>query len=329
MEAPSYESVIKCDPPPLYQPSINVTGRLLCKQELISPGVPASNRHWHRIEAELRGTTLFLSEASGSATDASSLAIPFGSYTLQAADVGLATDYKDRSDVFRLRVEGEQLLFIAPDVEAAVAWVESLVTAVMISDPLENRKMPKYPSIPPRQTTLWIEDSAEGLGRRLWSELAWPTRHREEWLLERPNRTRKERWSEVMHGRESSNLRGHSLPAAATSIDRFGPNSRHSSAQSRCQCPCASCWTTDAPSEVHEMESKAVSKENALDETTSALQQSIRCARTLTKWAEWKRGYYIRDGGRVKIPPRPVWNQSQIAAWPEPRRGSGGGFTAM
>ncbi|KAF2158761.1 hypothetical protein M409DRAFT_32840, partial [Zasmidium cellare ATCC 36951] len=73
------------------------------------------------------------------------------SYTLQAADVGLAIDYKQHFDVFRLRVEGEQLLFIAPDVKDAVAWVESLLIAITISDPLEVRKMPQYPSLPSRR----------------------------------------------------------------------------------------------------------------------------------------------------------------------------------
>lgn len=174
MEAPPHELVVRSDVLPPYHPNISVTGRLLCKQELLSPEVTAFDRHWHRIEAELRGTKL-LYEVLGS----NSSIKPLRSYTLQAADVGLASDYKQRSDVFRARIKGEQLLFIAPDMEAAVAWVEALLTAVVISHPLESRKMPKYPSLPSRRAKhVSGEMITEGLGKRLWEESRWRARQR-------------------------------------------------------------------------------------------------------------------------------------------------------
>ncbi|KAF2478499.1 hypothetical protein BDY17DRAFT_228861, partial [Neohortaea acidophila] len=71
----------------------------------------------------------------------------FRSYTLQVANVGLANDYKDRTTVFRVRLEGEQLLFLALGIEVAVAWVKSLLPAIVISDSLEDRKTPKYPKL--------------------------------------------------------------------------------------------------------------------------------------------------------------------------------------
>lgn len=307
MEEPPYEDLFESDIPPRYQPSISARGRLLCKQELLSPEIPALNRHWDRVECELRGTTLLLSEPpSGAGTGPlSSSAKRLRSYTLQAADVGLATDDKRHPGVFRLRVEGQQLLFIAPDVRAALAWVESLLMAIMISDPLESRKMPKYPLPPPRKKpVVGCRDPAEGFRRRLWSELAWRSRQKREWLLESPGRTFREIWEEVVHGRECAGSRRHSS-SSASDLNESGsfPDLR---SQCPCaQCPCAQCWRTAVPTdEVRGGEKGFLGKDIETYDLASDLERSIQCTRSLTRWAEWKDRYYIKGSRRFKIPPR-------------------------
>ena len=45
-------------------------------------------------------------------------------YTLQNAESGLATDYLKRSNVIRVRSEGEQFLLQASDMEGVVQWIE-------------------------------------------------------------------------------------------------------------------------------------------------------------------------------------------------------------
>ena len=45
-------------------------------------------------------------------------------YTLQHAESGLASDYKKRKNVIRVRMEGEQFLLQAKDVAAVIDWIE-------------------------------------------------------------------------------------------------------------------------------------------------------------------------------------------------------------
>ena len=45
-------------------------------------------------------------------------------YTLQHAESGLASDYLKRKNVIRVRMEGEQFLLQAPNVQAVVDWIE-------------------------------------------------------------------------------------------------------------------------------------------------------------------------------------------------------------
>ena len=45
-------------------------------------------------------------------------------FTLQNAESGLATDYLRRRNVIRIRIEGEQFLLQAPDMEGVVQWIE-------------------------------------------------------------------------------------------------------------------------------------------------------------------------------------------------------------
>ena len=45
-------------------------------------------------------------------------------FTLQNAESGLATDYLRRTNVIRVRTEGEQFLLQAPDMEGVVQWIE-------------------------------------------------------------------------------------------------------------------------------------------------------------------------------------------------------------
>lgn len=296
---------------PTYDCTITLQGRLLCRQECETPDIQAWGRHWRRLEAELRGTTLLLFEFRTSKGPAQY----WRSYTLQGGDTGLATDYRPRGDVFRARVEGEQLLLAAPGVEAAAAWVESLLAATVISDPLENRKMPRYPKMPSRRSKpLQGTLEADGFGRRLWAELAWRNRHRRDWLLEVSSKSRKDRWRDVVRGHEAEKV---STFFETRSESESGSSDR---SNSRCrQCPCSDCWRSKSRREfVEAVEEERVTTsadQTNSDECHEALEQSVRSPRVLTKWSAWQNGYYIRNGRRVKITPRPALDDSQSSAW--------------
>ncbi|KEQ57476.1 uncharacterized protein M437DRAFT_32670, partial [Aureobasidium melanogenum CBS 110374] len=70
------------------------------------------------------------------------------SYTLQGAEVGIANDYKKRNFVIRVRAEAEQFLLEVESLSVLLNVIHVLETAIDISLPLENRKMPgssRYP----------------------------------------------------------------------------------------------------------------------------------------------------------------------------------------
>jgi hypothetical protein len=45
-------------------------------------------------------------------------------YTLQNAESGLGSDYVKRKNVIRVRLEGEQFLLQANDIESVIEWIE-------------------------------------------------------------------------------------------------------------------------------------------------------------------------------------------------------------
>ena len=58
----------------------------------------------------------------------------FRQYSLQNAESGLATDYLKRSNVIRVRLEGEQFLLQMAGLEEIIEWVEVCVLAPKVSD---------------------------------------------------------------------------------------------------------------------------------------------------------------------------------------------------
>ncbi|KAK9322429.1 hypothetical protein V1517DRAFT_323440 [Lipomyces orientalis] len=73
------------------------------------------------------------------------------SYTLQYAQIGLATDYKKKQNVIRVRAEGQQFLLLCNDARECVEWTSALQAACDLSLPLDERTIPRYRSIPSRR----------------------------------------------------------------------------------------------------------------------------------------------------------------------------------
>lgn len=143
LSLPTYEDAINNDALPHYTCNTKLNGNLLLKQELESPNQVANQRCWRKVHGEIRGTLLILSPITK--TGAPTV---IRSYTLQAADVGIAVDYARRSNVFRLRVEGEQLLLATLSLPHMLIWIEKLNAAIAISLDLDEREVPFYRTIP-------------------------------------------------------------------------------------------------------------------------------------------------------------------------------------
>ncbi|KAA8897776.1 hypothetical protein TRICI_006653 [Trichomonascus ciferrii] len=132
---------------PEYCPSIYKDGLLGRKMELSTPFTAATSRSWAQVWVELNNTQLNVYEVRQGGQKRGRR---IGSYTLQYGDVGLANDYVKRPNVVRVRVEGEQFLLECGSQEDCIVWINVLQMAMDLALPLEERKIPKYRSIPRR-----------------------------------------------------------------------------------------------------------------------------------------------------------------------------------
>lgn len=161
------------------------------KCELFSPYIlaPPSSSKWHDIYGVLQGTQfrIYRLKVSSHTNILGHMkpAVPgklIKAYSLQHAEVGLATDVKKsdpvpkralgrliphtarakvfetdphlfepiREFIIRLRVETEQFLICPRTQHQMLDWVEALSAAIDISMPLEDRSDPRYRSLPRR-----------------------------------------------------------------------------------------------------------------------------------------------------------------------------------
>lgn len=143
---------------PDYSPSIYKDGVVNRKMELSTPFTAATSRSWGHVWIELNNTQFNIYEVrQGGQRKGKQIS----SYTLQYGDVGLANDYVKRPNVVRVRLEGEQFLLECSSQEDCIVWINVLQMAMDLSLPLEERKIPKYRSIPRRGRRRY------GRGRRM------------------------------------------------------------------------------------------------------------------------------------------------------------------
>ncbi|KAF2820066.1 hypothetical protein CC86DRAFT_254432, partial [Ophiobolus disseminans] len=190
-------AVAKCTAlPPAYSCSVEMSGVLGVRQELSSPFSVAGNREWSDAYVVLQGTLLSLYRVKQPGLLSKSRK-PFAgrlirSYTLQHAEVGVASDFKKtalipkspfahlvpatarpklyetdphlfepvREHAIRLRLETEQFLICAPTQDVMLTWIEFLCAAIDISPPLEDRSEPRYRSLPRRSRRQRLLDGA-------------------------------------------------------------------------------------------------------------------------------------------------------------------------
>jgi hypothetical protein len=200
--------------PPPYSCTVEIGGVLGVRHELLSPFHVSGQRDWSDCYVILRGTQLNIHRAKQPGLWSKSRQPTAGrlisSYTLQHAEVGIASDFKRtpiipkspfahlvpasarhklyetdphlfepvREHAIRIRVETEQLLLCAPSQESMLNWVEAFCAAIDISSPIEDRSEPRYRSLPRRNRRQRVLDGGEDLdnlsnldaGRRIIAE---------------------------------------------------------------------------------------------------------------------------------------------------------------
>jgi hypothetical protein len=177
---------LKEEYPPQYTCTVEIGGIMGIKQELSSPFQIAGTREWNDVYVQLQGTQLRIYRIKTANFLSKNKAPGPGrlikSFSLQHAEVGVASDFKKtsltpkspfahlvpassrqklfetdphlfepvREHVLRLRLETEQFLLCATTPEQMLDWVENLCAGVDISPPLEDRSEPRYRSLPRR-----------------------------------------------------------------------------------------------------------------------------------------------------------------------------------
>jgi hypothetical protein len=191
------EAVRSTQSPPPYTCSVEMQGLVGIKQELSSPFQVSGHREWHDVYAILRGTQLSIHRIKYPRLLSKNKEPCPGrllrSYSLQHAEVGLASDFKKtslipkspfahlvpavarpklhetdpqlfepvREHAIRLRLEFEQFLLCPSTEEGMLDWVESFCAAIDISAPLEDRSEPRYRSLPRRGRRQRILENAQ------------------------------------------------------------------------------------------------------------------------------------------------------------------------
>lgn len=85
------------------------------------------------------------------------------SYSLQYCKIGLASDYKKRSNVLRIRVESEQLLLNFHNVKDLIDWNLALNVGKDLALDLQERDLPRYRTVPRRRRAATYEGSGRAL----------------------------------------------------------------------------------------------------------------------------------------------------------------------
>ncbi|KAF8943301.1 hypothetical protein BGZ47_005555 [Haplosporangium gracile] len=128
---------------PRYTCSVFREGCVNRKTELVGNWRPY-RRPWKRTFAHLRGTALRLYAVD--MEDVPRLHVR--NISLQLAKCEIATDYKQRSNVLRIRACDRTVLIECKDRIDALTWLEHLQAAANIATSLEDRSMPKFYTLP-------------------------------------------------------------------------------------------------------------------------------------------------------------------------------------
>lgn len=125
---------------PSYTPALTMKGLLQMKPELSSPYRKASHRNWRTAILELNNTQLRITQST--VCDLY-LFRRTTTYSLQFAEIGLASDYDKRPCCFRLRLEEKQMVFDGKNRQEMLSWMVGLQMAISLALPLELRQMPE------------------------------------------------------------------------------------------------------------------------------------------------------------------------------------------
>jgi hypothetical protein len=137
---PAYSTSPPRETLPAYSNSIFRSGSLNRKIEFSDPGIRPPQRSWRTVYATVHGTIFKVYQLKFCQNNPYRYRISsVKQYTLQYAESGIAYDYKKRSWVLRIRVEGEQFLLQCRSGSDRNGWLEALQAAAEVALDIDVR----------------------------------------------------------------------------------------------------------------------------------------------------------------------------------------------
>ena len=145
LEYSALESIFEyADVLPCYSSTVHRSGVMKRKIEYQSPGIRAQRRCWIKVYLLLHGTSLKVYPFNSSRKGNGRLLFnSIQQYTLQYAEVGIASDYTNRTFVLRVRAEGQQFLLQCSTEAERIQWIESIQSSANIALALDDRCIPE------------------------------------------------------------------------------------------------------------------------------------------------------------------------------------------
>ncbi|KAF7189701.1 hypothetical protein HII31_09021 [Pseudocercospora fuligena] len=280
---------------PEYTCSVLLVAPLLLKCEFDTPFTPSLVRNWERVTAILRGTKLEFRKKGRRIT--------FG---LQSAEVGLALDYRRRSNVIRVRAEGYQFLLATPSLAECLRWVEGISVSVAISDPIEERDDSLPRAFPRRKQPDPSIDSWDDFRRR-WREERRRLSKQQRWLRGEHEKVKRKSSDSILKALLRVMV---SREAKAQLVRSWIPRTGEALKERQ-------VFTKDKHEQVKPLEEGSVklgpgnkepagvNKKEQCDARLHVdfeLDYAKRCAPRVLYASEWKARWYNRDGIRYVIP---------------------------
>ncbi|KXS96531.1 hypothetical protein AC578_5830 [Pseudocercospora eumusae] len=280
---------------PEYTCSVLLVAPLLLKCEFDTPFTPSLVRNWERVTAILRGTKLEFRKKGRRIT--------FG---LQSAEVGLALDYRRRSNVIRVRAEGYQFLLATPSLAECLRWVEGISVSVAISDPIEERDDSLPRSFPRRKAHDPSFDSWDDFRRR-WREERRRSSKQQRWLRGEPEKMKRSSSGSVlkallrvMVSREmKAHLNRPCTPRTEEIVEGRQGFEKDKHEQAKMLDSCSGKLERGSEESAEEDKKAQIGSVTNVD---SELDYAKRCAPRIRYASDWKARWYYRDGIRHVIP---------------------------
>ncbi|KAI8060513.1 hypothetical protein BC940DRAFT_246399 [Gongronella butleri] len=132
---------------PAYECTVSRMGFLFLKKEMESPTKRARHRCWRKLYLVLWGTTIRAYKHIPKDHDVAhgKPKKPVWCYSMQHAEAGIASDYRKRHYVIRMRIhQGPQFIIRTKNEDDRLMWLEHIQASVNVSLDLDHRNMPQF-----------------------------------------------------------------------------------------------------------------------------------------------------------------------------------------